>query len=69
MSRSGRFFLERQRVFIPRRHRPKHEANVQRSHFRPVRPLPELVGPDTVEDRVLTQPEEEREAFDSENNG
>jgi hypothetical protein len=62
MSRSGLDFLERQRIFIPHRHRPRHYRWAAKSHYRPVRPLPELVGPDEVEDRVKTQAEEDREA-------
>jgi hypothetical protein len=63
MSRSGLDFLERQRIFIPRRHRPRHQKWAAKSHTRAVRPLPDLVGPDEVEDRVKTQAEEDREAY------
>ena len=63
MSRSGLDFLERQRVYIPRRHRSKHQAGAAKSHFRPFRPHPELLGPDRVEDRAVTQAEENREAY------
>lgn len=62
MSRTGLHFLERKRIFIPRRYRPRHQTYVARSHYRPVRPLPELLGPDNVVNRVLTQREEDREA-------
>ena len=60
MSRSSMEFLQRQRMRLPRRARPTYMTDALRSHFRPVRHLPALLPPDSVRDRVLTQPEAER---------
>jgi hypothetical protein len=67
MSRSGGEFLERKRIFIPRRARAKLQVGAAKSHFRPVRPHPELLGPDDVATRVLTQSEQDRVAYTDKN--
>lgn len=64
MSRSGTFYLERKRILMPVRHRPKHWFGNSMSHQRPVYPLPELLGEDGPQDRVITVAEEERVAYE-----
>ena len=59
-SRSGTFYLERKRILMPRRHRPKHWYGASKGHRRPVNHLPELMGDDGPQDRVITVAEEER---------
>jgi hypothetical protein len=47
-------------MYLPKRARPTYMTDALRSHFRPVRHLPALLSPDTVQSRVVTQPEAER---------
>jgi hypothetical protein len=63
MSRSGIDYLERKRIFLPARHRSQFTAYAARSHYRPVRPLPELICADAPDKRIVTQPEEDRAAY------
>jgi hypothetical protein len=61
-SKSAMDFLYRQRVFStpPTLHEPFFATNSLHSHFRPVKPHPCLLGPDTPASRVVTQKEEDR---------
>jgi hypothetical protein len=60
MSTSGLPYLERKRIMSPVRARPRYQADALRSHFRPVKHLPVLLGPDSPATRVLTQDDRDR---------
>jgi len=66
---SGTYYLERKKILSGRRHRPKHWYKASVSHRRPVVVLPELLGTDGPQDRVITLPEEERRAYEEEGCG
>ena len=66
---SGTYYLERKNILMRQRHRPKHWYGASKSHRRPVVVLPELLGPDSPADRVITLPDEERRAYEREGCG
>ena len=60
-SRSPMEYLERKRVFKPRTlHRPQFATVSQHSHTRPIVHHPDLLGPDDVRKRLITQEEKKR---------
>jgi len=64
VSRSGTFYLERQKILLAKRPRPIHMFKTLRSHRRPVNHLPELKQPDTPQQRVITQKETRRVPYE-----
>jgi hypothetical protein len=65
MSRSGTYYLERQRVLLPSRHRPRYWFDASKSHQRPIYHLPELMGADGPQNRVITVEEEDRVPYET----
>jgi len=64
-SMNSMVFLQSQRILMPTwtRHVALFATDNQSSHRRPVVPLPEMVGPDEVDCRVVTQDERQRRAY------
>ena len=60
MNHSGSGYLQRQGILnADTRHQPLYTVNASRVHFQPVRPNPQLLGPDTPQ-RVVTVSAEQR---------
>jgi hypothetical protein len=62
-SQSSLDFLERQKVFLHPSGKGAFATNSLHSHKRPLKPIPELLEPDTPLRRIVTQKTEDRKAW------
>jgi len=62
-SNSSRDYLERKKIFLRPVGKGAFATNSLHSHKRPIKPLPELLEPDTPLRRIVTQEQDKRVAW------